>query len=178
MKIGATGGYRMTIDIDGLASHAGNRPEEGVSAIAIASLAIADLVKNGWHGLIVEETADGHEQRRRDPRRRRDQRRHRPRAASRRSPQPRSEVPRANREGNRSGVQASGARGAQHGRQVRLAYDFDGRLDYEAFRLARDEPCVVAAIAAIEAEGLRAGARASPTAAWTPIGSPPTAFPP
>ena len=57
LKIGATGGYRMTIDIDGLASHAGNHPEEGVSAIAIASLAIADLVKNGWHGLIEK---DGH----------------------------------------------------------------------------------------------------------------------
>ena len=54
LTIGATGGYRMTIDIRGLASHAGNRPEEGVSAIAIASLAIADLVKNGWHGLIDE----------------------------------------------------------------------------------------------------------------------------
>ena len=52
LTIGATGGYRMTIDIDGLASHAGGRPAEGVSAIAIASLAIADLVKNGWHGQI------------------------------------------------------------------------------------------------------------------------------
>ena len=52
LKVGATGGYRMTVEIEGLASHAGNRPEEGVSAIAIASLAITDLVQNGWHGLI------------------------------------------------------------------------------------------------------------------------------
>ena len=29
---------------------------------------------------------------------------------------------------------------------------FDGRLDYESFRLRRDEPCVVAAAAAIEAK--------------------------
>ena len=59
LKIGATGGYRMTIEIEGLASHAGNRPEEGVSAIAIASLAIADLVKGGWHGLVSKKEGDG-----------------------------------------------------------------------------------------------------------------------
>ena len=52
ITIGATGGYRMAIDVEGLASHAGVCPERGVSAIAIASLAIADLAKNGWHGLI------------------------------------------------------------------------------------------------------------------------------
>ena len=52
ITIGATGGYRMTIDVEGLASHAGVCPERGVSAIAIASLAIADLARNGWHGLI------------------------------------------------------------------------------------------------------------------------------
>ena len=59
LKIGATGGYRMTIEIEGLASHAGNHPEEGVSAIAIASLAIADLVKGGWHGLVTKNEGDG-----------------------------------------------------------------------------------------------------------------------
>ena len=50
MTIGATGGYRMEINIHGKASHAGNAPASGVSAIAIASIAIADLHKNGWHG--------------------------------------------------------------------------------------------------------------------------------
>ena len=50
--IGATGGYRMEIHVEGLASHAGVSPERGVSAIAIASLAIADLQRHGWHGLI------------------------------------------------------------------------------------------------------------------------------
>jgi len=54
VTIGATGGYRMTIEVEGLASHAGVCPEKGVSAIAIASLAIADLVRGGWHGLIVK----------------------------------------------------------------------------------------------------------------------------
>lgn len=52
ITIGATGGYRMAIEIEGLASHAGVCPERGVSAIAIASLAIADLARGGWHGLI------------------------------------------------------------------------------------------------------------------------------
>jgi tripeptide aminopeptidase len=50
MTIGATGGCRMTIQIEGKASHAGGAPEEGISAIAIASLAIADLHSRGWHG--------------------------------------------------------------------------------------------------------------------------------
>ncbi|MBI5761199.1 MAG: M20/M25/M40 family metallo-hydrolase [Planctomycetales bacterium] len=52
--IGATGAYDLNIEIDGIASHAGVHPEGGVSAIAIASLAVADLHQNGWHGLIVK----------------------------------------------------------------------------------------------------------------------------
>ena len=31
--------------------------------------------------------------------------------------------------------------------------EFDGHLDYEAFRLSRDEPCFIAAAAAVRAEG-------------------------
>ena len=52
--IGATGAYDLAIEIDGIASHAGVHPEGGVSAIAVAALAIADLQANGWHGLIVK----------------------------------------------------------------------------------------------------------------------------
>ncbi len=52
LTVGATGGYRMTILVEGLASHAGGAPEAGVSAITIASLAIADLQQRGWHGAI------------------------------------------------------------------------------------------------------------------------------
>jgi tripeptide aminopeptidase len=54
VTIGATGGYRMQIEVEGLAAHAGVCPEKGVSAIAIASLAIADLARGGWHGLITK----------------------------------------------------------------------------------------------------------------------------
>ena len=43
VAIGATGGYRMHIHVTGLASHAGVAPEEGISAITMAALAIARL---------------------------------------------------------------------------------------------------------------------------------------
>jgi len=52
MTVGATGGYRMTMHVKGIAAHAGVCPERGVSSIAITSLAIADLQQNGWHGAI------------------------------------------------------------------------------------------------------------------------------
>ena len=59
LTIGATGGYRMQIDVDGIASHAGNAPEHGVSAIAIASVAIASLQADGWHGLVTKHGRRG-----------------------------------------------------------------------------------------------------------------------
>lgn len=59
ITIGATGGYRMRIDVHGIASHAGGAPQDGVSAIAIASIAIADLAENGWHGLIKKGDKEG-----------------------------------------------------------------------------------------------------------------------
>ncbi len=57
--IGATGAYDLKIEIAGIASHAGVHPEGGVSAIAVAGLAIADLQQNGWHGLIVKGKNSG-----------------------------------------------------------------------------------------------------------------------
>ena len=60
VTIGATGGYRMAIRVLGKASHAGVSPERGVSAITIASLAIADLHREGWLGK-VEKPAGHHE---------------------------------------------------------------------------------------------------------------------
>jgi tripeptide aminopeptidase len=59
ITIGATGGYRMEIEVSGVASHAGIAPEKGVSAIAIASLAIADLAREGWHGLVLKGKSRG-----------------------------------------------------------------------------------------------------------------------
>ena len=155
LKIGATGGYRMTIEIEGLASHAGNRPEEGVSAIAIASLAIADLVKNGWHGLVTKGDSAGtsnvgvihggeatnvvtdH------VRIRAEARSHDPKFRERIVKEIESAFKRA-----ASAVRNTAGKCG--------SVKFDGRLDYESFRLTPDEPCVAAAVAAIEAEGLQA----------------------
>jgi tripeptide aminopeptidase len=150
LKIGATGGYRMTIDIEGLAAHAGNHPEHGVSAISIASIAIADLTHNGWHGLIEKDGHTGtsnvgfihggeatnvvtdHVQLR----------------AEARSHESKF------RERIVKEIQGAFERAAKSvrntdGKQGRVK--IDGRLDYEAFRLARDEPCVVAAAEAVQA---------------------------
>lgn len=52
--IGAVGATNLAITIDGIASHAGAHPENGVNAAVVASVAIADLQKNGWHGLVQD----------------------------------------------------------------------------------------------------------------------------
>lgn len=57
--IGATGDYNMEIRLKGIASHAGVCPEAGISTIAIAGKAIADLVENGWHGQVVKGKKSG-----------------------------------------------------------------------------------------------------------------------
>ena len=59
VTVGATGGYRMEIRVRGAASHAGVSPERGISAIAIAAVAIADLQRAGWHGRVEKERALG-----------------------------------------------------------------------------------------------------------------------
>ena len=57
--IGATGDIHMDIEVRGLASHAGAHPQDGVSAVAIAGLAIADLQQNGWHGQFEKGSQSG-----------------------------------------------------------------------------------------------------------------------
>jgi tripeptide aminopeptidase len=57
--IGATGADHLEITVHGLASHAGAHPEDGISAIAIASAAIAELQATGWHGKIVQGKKEG-----------------------------------------------------------------------------------------------------------------------
>jgi len=59
LSVGATGAYRTYITIKGLASHAGGAPEKGISAIVIAARAIADLDRNGWHGLVQKNGKSG-----------------------------------------------------------------------------------------------------------------------
>jgi len=152
LTIGATGGYRMTITVRGLASHAGGAPEHGISAIGIAALAIADLQQNGWHGdvqinsrhgtsnvgtieggsatnvvadrVVLKAEARSHDRKFREKIVRR--------------------IERAFGEACRNVRSAGGARGS---------VEIDGRLDYEAFKLPDNEPCVLVAEEAIRAIG-------------------------
>jgi tripeptide aminopeptidase len=59
LVVGATGDVNIEIEVSGIASHAGAHPEDGVNAAAIASLAIADLTRDGWHGLIQKGRNSG-----------------------------------------------------------------------------------------------------------------------
>ncbi len=152
LTLGATGGYRLAIHIEGLASHAGGAPEAGVSAIAIAGLAIASLVRDGWHGLIRKGDRQGTSNigvirggdatnvvtDRVDIR------------AEARSHDPdfRMEIVAAIRKAFDEAAQSVRNVAGRPG-----SVQFEGRLDYEAFKLAADEPCVLAAEAAVRAVG-------------------------
>jgi tripeptide aminopeptidase len=152
VTVGATGGYRMEIVVRGRASHAGVAPEKGVSAIAIAALAIARLHGEGWLGRIEKRGRQGTsnvgvieggqatnvvtaevllraEARSHDPAFRR---------------QIVRAIERAFQKAARDVRSIDGTCG-----RVKI----DGRLDYESFRLPSDELCVLAAEAAIVACG-------------------------
>jgi tripeptide aminopeptidase len=152
VTVGATGGYRMSIEIDGLASHAGASPERGVSAIAIAALAIARLQREGWHGRIEKQghlgTSNvgifhgGDATNVVTPRVeiRAEARSHEP-AFRRRIVRT---IERAFADAARKVRNVDGVCG-----QVR----FTGRLDYEAFALPWDDPSLLAAETAIRSLG-------------------------
>ena len=152
LTIGATGGYRMDIEIGGIASHAGGHPEQGVSAIAVASLAIADLVERGWHGLIEK----GRQQGTSNVgvieggaatnvvtdlvRVRAEARSHNSKFRERIV----REIEKAFQKAAQSVRNDQGKCGV---------VQFEDQLDYESFRLDKKEPSVQAAAAAVEAEG-------------------------
>jgi tripeptide aminopeptidase len=154
VTIGATGAYRLTIKIHGIASHAGNSPQLGVSAVAIASLAIAKLHGEGWHGKIEKDGGTGTsnvgiirggdatnvvtpyvevraEARSHDPR----FRRRIVRAIDRAFQQAARQVCNANR---------------RHG-----SVEITERLDYESFRLPGNDPSLLVAETVIRQIGVR-----------------------
>lgn len=59
LTVGATGAYRLYIDIHGIASHAGITPQNGASAIVMTGLALAELQRDGWHGKIKKGRFEG-----------------------------------------------------------------------------------------------------------------------
>lgn len=153
LTVGATGGYRMDVTIGGIPSHAGVAPEKGVSAIAIASLAIASLVEDGWHGLVEKAGKRGTSNVGVI------------KAGSATNVVADSALLHAEARGHDPGFRgrivkviekafhdAAKKVKSSDGRTGKVT--FSGRLDYEAFRLADDEPCVVAAREAVKAIGL------------------------
>ncbi len=160
VTIGATGDYAIQIEIEGLASHAGVQPEHGISAIAIAGWAIAELVENGWHGLIQKGKNKGTsnigfieageatnvvtprlvlraEARSHDPKFRE----------------------RIVREYQAAFARAAKAVKNDEGKTGRVQFAAD--LKYESFRLADDEPVVQAALSAVRAAGMSAETKIS-----------------
>ena len=152
LTVGATGGYRMEILVRGVASHAGGAPECGVSAISIASIAIADLQKRGWHGLVKKGRKTGTsnvgvfrggwatnvvtdrvdlraEARSHDSKFRK---------------QILDEIEKAFYRAAKSVKNVAGTTGS---------VDIKSRLDYESFMLEPDEPCVIAAATAVRSVG-------------------------
>jgi tripeptide aminopeptidase len=52
VTIGAVGAERWQAEIRGQAAHAGAHPEKGISASLVASLALADVYRQGWFGQV------------------------------------------------------------------------------------------------------------------------------
>src|SRR5262249_30876085 len=59
ITIGAVGARRWDAEILGKAAHAGAHPERGISATAVASLAVANAVQAGWFGKIIQDGGEG-----------------------------------------------------------------------------------------------------------------------
>jgi tripeptide aminopeptidase len=153
ITVGATGAYRLEIEIRGIASHAGGAPEQGVSAIGIAGLAIADLVRGGWHGDVrkagkhgtsnVGVIAGGDATNVVTPRVR-----VRAECRSHDADFRRKLLGEIEESFRRAAREVKNAQG-NHG-QVTI----ESRQDYEAFRLSDREPCVAAAQQAARQAGL------------------------
>jgi tripeptide aminopeptidase len=59
LTVGAVGAERWQAEIFGRAAHAGVHPEKGISATAVAALALAEIVQNGWFGKVVKDGQEG-----------------------------------------------------------------------------------------------------------------------
>jgi tripeptide aminopeptidase len=59
ITVGAVGAERWDVEITGKASHAGVHPEQGISATLVAALALAEVKKQGWFGLVRKRQGKG-----------------------------------------------------------------------------------------------------------------------
>jgi tripeptide aminopeptidase len=152
VTIGATGGYRMDIRITGTASHAGAAPEQGVSAITIAALAIAELHREGWLGKVKKPGGSGTSNVGVI---------HGGEATNVVTPEvlvraeARSHDP-AFRKKIIKAIEAAFKKAARRVKNVEGTcgqVEINGRLDYESFRLHEDSACVYVAESAIRSLG-------------------------
>jgi tripeptide aminopeptidase len=151
LTIGATGAYRLTIDVHGIAAHAGVAPQLGVSAITIAALAIAQLKRQGWLGKVskgaggttnigVFNAGDATNVVTAKAALRAEVRSHNKRF--------RKQILDAFITAFKEAAGRISNAAGEHG-----SVDIDARLDYEAFALKGNEPCVRIAEAAVRAAG-------------------------
>ncbi len=176
LTVGATGGYRMDIKISGQAAHAGVSPERGISAIGIASLAIADLHRGGWHGLVEKGKSRGTSNVgfihggeatnvvTDEVKIKAEARSHDPKFRAKLI----GEIEKAFRNAAKEVKNSDGKRGS---------VAIEGRLDYESFKLAADAPCVQMAEEAVRAVGrepLQAISNGGVDANWTNLHGIPT----
>jgi tripeptide aminopeptidase len=59
ITVGAVGAERWEAEVRGRAAHAGVAPEKGISATVVASLALAEVYRNGWFGKVVRGDQSG-----------------------------------------------------------------------------------------------------------------------
>jgi tripeptide aminopeptidase len=59
VTLGAVGAERWDVEVLGKASHAGARPERGISASVVTSLALARVYRDGWFGKVVRNGCEG-----------------------------------------------------------------------------------------------------------------------
>ena len=158
VTIGATGAYSMKIDIEGLASHAGVHPDDGVSAVAIAGRAIAELDEQGWHGLIAKGRNRGTSNigavQGGGATNVVTDRLHLQAEARSHNPRFRKRIVGAFRKAFERAARSVRNRAGKRGR-VRL----DDSMQYESFHLDKDEACVVEAHEAIRAVGMTGNPR-------------------
>ena len=152
ITIGATGAQRMRIRILGQAAHAGVAPQDGVSAIAVAGLAIAWLQQHGWHGLVEKPEGRGTANIGLI---------HGGEATNVVTPEVQLQAEARSHDLTfrrkivhvfQEAFQRAAAQVRNiHGQQAQILWE--EQSDYEAFRLADDEPCLLAAEAAVRSVG-------------------------
>jgi len=159
LTIGAVGAERWQAEIHGKAAHAGVHPEKGISASLVASLALADVYRQGWFGRVHRNGYAGTS----NVGSIGDERGHSAGTATNVvtdyaivKGEARSHHPRMIREIVSAYRQAfrKAARGVHNDEGKSADLKFETRLDYSPFKLKLQSPAVQHAIRAVQSVGL------------------------